>query len=484
MGISPKIKFLGQICSVLCFVLLSGISLEHFGNLFGFGDVAFGVFSRPITVLAVAGVINAFNMSDGLDGLAAGICAVACLFLMPLAYTSEHWYVLGILTVLLGVILGFLRYNSHPARLFMGDTGSLLVGYTLGVLAVSLTQPGLHGVALPPITVFIILSIPIMDTLYVMIRRLVKGQQPFHPDATHLHHRLMDMGLGHSLTVTIIYAFCIFMGILAWALKDISEWKQFALLLLVYLIIYTLLAWTEYSEKTSKTQGQLTPTENNALNQSCEFEHVSLQSEALPQSKAVKEKMAALAGKSAKIAPFLLWASLFFPLFLLPPIPRPLGLLALGTTLFIFILYPWRSGTRMMPLAHALVFWSIFIILVLYECVVQQPVWIPLYLAVLSGLTLLWVILRISFKPLQEVILPTSFELLLIAVSWLIPLYWVQCLDLDVHMQMRLIRACVLAIPILASAKAMMRRHARRNVRFVLGLQSILILFGLKAFFV
>jgi len=149
--------------------------------------------------------MNALNLADGLDGLAGGISAIAAIFLGLFAYLSVDWVALWILLALVGSLFGFLRYNTHPAKLFMGDTGSLLLGYTLSAAAVMLVRNDPVGIHLAPVTVAAVLALPITDTLLVMSRRLRHGQNPFSPDRTHLHHQLLELGFPHAVVVRILY---------------------------------------------------------------------------------------------------------------------------------------------------------------------------------------------------------------------------------------------------------------------------------------
>src|SRR5512146_860263 len=140
--IPPLAKILGEVAAAGTFVAVSGISLQSFGDILGIGEIRTGALASLVTVFCMVGVMNALNLSDGLDGLAGGISAIACTFLGVFAYMSHDWLSLSILAVLLGSIFGFLRHNTYPANLFMGDTGSLLLGFSLSAVAVRLVQNG------------------------------------------------------------------------------------------------------------------------------------------------------------------------------------------------------------------------------------------------------------------------------------------------------------------------------------------------------
>ncbi len=163
-----------------------------------------GILSVPVTYLWLIGVSNAINLLDGLDGLAAGFSVIASAVILLLSIQHQQWALMLLTLSLMAGILGFLRYNYYPAKIFMGDTGSLFLGLMLAVLSLKVAQPTLPGrvnLLLP----LLILAIPIGDTSVAFFRRLNKGKHPFKPDKDHLHHRLIYLGLSHKQAVHIIY---------------------------------------------------------------------------------------------------------------------------------------------------------------------------------------------------------------------------------------------------------------------------------------
>lgn len=194
--IGPRWKFVGQIVAAGAFVGLGGGSLVNLGDFLGLGQITLDLLAVPFTIFCMVGAMNAFNLSDGLDGLAAGLAAITAVFF---AYFSWHVGAIDLLLVcvaLLGAVMGFLRYNSYPAKLFMGDCGSLTLGYVLAALLVSGSQRGGHHI--PLVAWAMVVALPLLDTLLVMARRMYYGHSPFLPDRTHLHHRLMAVGFGAS----------------------------------------------------------------------------------------------------------------------------------------------------------------------------------------------------------------------------------------------------------------------------------------------
>lgn len=175
----------------------------------------------PLTFAFIVGVTNAINLADGLDGLAGGTTLLSLCALALLALTSGSPFVGVVAIVIIGAILGFLRFNTHPARVFMGDSGSQILGFSAGVLAVVLTQDPATPLssALP----LLLLGIPIIDTLMVMTQRILSGRSPFHADRNHIHHRLLALGFDHHEAVMIIYVSQGLLFLLAWFFRYESD---------------------------------------------------------------------------------------------------------------------------------------------------------------------------------------------------------------------------------------------------------------------
>ena len=236
--LKPLAKFAGQVLAAGFFVWASGESLRDLGDLAGTGTVRTGWFAPFFTVFCMVGIMNALNLSDGLDGLAGGISVIACVTLGIFAFILRDWTSLTILLALSGGVVGFLRYNSYPATLFMGDTGSQTLGFCLSAIAVRLSQR--TGAEVSPVTIVTVLALPAFDTLFVMFCRMLRWQNPFLPDKTHLHHRLMELGLSHTAVVSTLYATMAGFGYLAWAVRGWEEQRQMAALLLAGAGVYGL----------------------------------------------------------------------------------------------------------------------------------------------------------------------------------------------------------------------------------------------------
>ncbi len=187
--------------------------------------------SLPLTALFLLGVTNAINLADGLDGLAGGTTLLALSALALLAFTSATPFVGVVATVIIGAILGFLRYNTHPARVFMGDGGSQVLGFSAAMLATVLTQR--ETTALSSALPLLLLGIPIIDTLMVMTQRIVERRSPFQADRNHVHHRLLALGFDHHEAVLIIYGLQGSLFVAAWFLRYESDLTILALFAII-----------------------------------------------------------------------------------------------------------------------------------------------------------------------------------------------------------------------------------------------------------
>jgi UDP-GlcNAc:undecaprenyl-phosphate GlcNAc-1-phosphate transferase len=184
-------------------VYVAGFRIERLTNPFG-ADLVLGAASLPLTVLWVVAIVNAVNLIDGLDGLATGIGLLAALALAVVGLTRGEILILMLAAILAGSLAGFLPYNFPPARVFLGDTGSLLLGLLLAT--VGLVENRKATVTLALVGPLVAMVIPILDTLLAIVRRARNGQHPFRGDTLHLHHRLLTLGLTQRRAVLLIWA--------------------------------------------------------------------------------------------------------------------------------------------------------------------------------------------------------------------------------------------------------------------------------------
>jgi len=223
-----KTKFLAQIFAAIIIILYGGISINNLGVLLPEGFLLPKAVSIVLTLVVVVGVTKAINLSDGLDGLAGGITLLTFICIAYLAFRCEHIAIAIIAVAAAGAIFGFLRYNTYPAVIFMGDAGSQFLGFIAIVLPIALTQ---QNTPLSPYLPLIILGFPILDTLTVMTERITKGRSPFVADKNHFHHKLMRIGMFHTEAVFTIYVLQTLLVITAIVFRYYSDW----LFLLIYL---------------------------------------------------------------------------------------------------------------------------------------------------------------------------------------------------------------------------------------------------------
>ncbi len=238
-------KLLVQIVAAVV-VVLHGVVITYLENPFSFGPavIQLGWVSIPFTVFWIVGVTNAINLIDGLDGLAAGISSIASLSIFIISLLASAPEIALIMAALCGACFGFLPYNYNPAKIFMGDTGALFLGFILATMSVSGLFKGsaLVSVALP----FLVLGLPIYDTLFAIGRRILKRQPIMQPDRGHLHHRLIDMGLSQRQVVTVLYSVSGVLGLSAILLALGFAVRAFALIVLLLgleALVFYMLRW-------------------------------------------------------------------------------------------------------------------------------------------------------------------------------------------------------------------------------------------------
>jgi UDP-GlcNAc:undecaprenyl-phosphate GlcNAc-1-phosphate transferase len=231
--LSAKYKFLVEI-ALAALIALSGIRITTFGGLFGLNELPITA-QYTFTILAIVGITNAFNLIDGIDGLAGGLSFMSLVTLgIFLTISGDKSFALVAFS-LAGSVLAFLYFNMNPAKIFMGDTGSLVLGFVIAILCTRLIQ--VNNLAVQPLLktapLFALgmVLIPVFDTMRVFALRIWKGQSPFHPDRTHIHHLLTNAGISHSLTSKIICVIHGFILIEVYWLKELRAEFILAMLL-------------------------------------------------------------------------------------------------------------------------------------------------------------------------------------------------------------------------------------------------------------
>jgi UDP-GlcNAc:undecaprenyl-phosphate GlcNAc-1-phosphate transferase len=218
--IDYRLKFLGQIAATLVVVTYGGVVIRYV-PFFGLEPLP-AYIAIPLTVVALVGITNAINLADGLDGLAGGMMLLSLGIIAIMAYMSDGANLVLVTVAVMGSILGFLRFNTYPARIFMGDGGSQFLGFSAAVLVVILTQE--TNTALSPALPCMILGLPILDTLMVMSQRIYEGRSPFVPDKNHIHHKLLVLGFDHYEAVFVIYLLQSVLVLGAYLLRFESDW--------------------------------------------------------------------------------------------------------------------------------------------------------------------------------------------------------------------------------------------------------------------
>ena len=241
-GMKPIVKLAGQtISAVVAFAL--GLRIEFITNYFGDGNMMFGeVACFIITVIWLVAITNAVNLIDGLDGLAAGIAAISAICIAYVSYIHGQYVPTLGMMVVAGACAGFLPYNFHPAKTFMGDGGSQLLGFALAAL--SLLGRAKSATLVVLVIPALVLGLPIFDTVMAIIRRTLRGQSIGTADKEHLHHRIMKAGFGQRRAVLLMYSVSGIMGVLAILYSRELYVESVALALIACIIIGVILTDT------------------------------------------------------------------------------------------------------------------------------------------------------------------------------------------------------------------------------------------------
>lgn len=231
-------KLLAQIVAAMVIVFYGGILLN---NITAFGySFDFGILSYPITIIFIVACTNIINLIDGLDGLSGGICSIFYITIAIIGFYQGRFgsLVMLLTLIMLGATLGFLLHNFHPAKIFAGD-GATFMGFIIAVITLlEFKGPALISFFAP----VSILAIPILDTLFAIIRRLLKGQSPFKADKQHLHHQLLGMNFSQTMTVLIIYGINILFAVatLIFMLKDPKLGQLLFIIIFIIVMIFVL----------------------------------------------------------------------------------------------------------------------------------------------------------------------------------------------------------------------------------------------------
>ena len=263
MALPAGIKFVIQIGAALI-PALNGVQILAFSNPNIFSDNLYwvlGNLSIPITVLWIVGLTNAVNLIDGLDGLANGVSAISATTMLVIALLASEAQVAIVMAALVGACAGFMPYNLNPAKMFMGDTGATFLGFILATMSIQ----GLfkYYAVISFVVPFLILGLPIFDTAFAFIRRIAHGQNPMHADRSHIHHRLIDMGLNQKQAVATLYVISAILGLSAVVLTTGGEQKAMLLFasLCIVAVVTAKVVFPKHKEEPAKAPEEKTEGE-------------------------------------------------------------------------------------------------------------------------------------------------------------------------------------------------------------------------------
>lgn len=236
--IKPWQKLIFQTGAAVC-LLVFNVRIVSLTNPFSSGSIPYldvgWLFGVILTIIWVVGVTNAFNLIDGLDGLAAGIAFISSATILVVGLLNKRYEAVALTSILCGAVLGFIPYNFNPASIFMGDTGSQLLGFLLAAISIegAVKSAAAFAIAVP----ILALGLPIYDTLFAMVRRKINGKPIMQADRGHLHHRLLDMGLTQRQAVLVMYLISAALGGFAIIATQLSSQSEYFLLILVMSVL-------------------------------------------------------------------------------------------------------------------------------------------------------------------------------------------------------------------------------------------------------
>lgn len=235
-----------------------GVRVDFLSNPFvENGIIELGIWSIPLTMVWIVGITNAINFIDGLDGLAAGVATISSISLLFIAVYLNQPQTIVLTTAIAGATMGFLPFNFNPAKIFMGETGSAFLGFTLGTISIMGLVKSYTAIAI--IVPLIVLGLPIFDTAFAIVRRVLHGKSPMQADRGHLHHRLVDSGLSQKQSVIILYIISAFLGLAGIVLIETGIWK---FTLLIIAIVIFIIAGSRYMADMNDEEGEVKDEKN------------------------------------------------------------------------------------------------------------------------------------------------------------------------------------------------------------------------------
>ena len=239
-GLTPGWKFAGQLLAA-AIPIAAGLRVEFMGNPFGGGLLQLGLLSYPVTALWIVGFANVFNLIDGLDGLAAGVAAIAAASFLVLGVQMNQLLSAVMAAALIGSCVGFLRYNFNPASIIMGDSGALFIGFALACMSLQGVMKSAAAITL--VVPLLVIGVPVFDTASAIVRRLWHGRPIQEADNGHIHHRLMHRGFNQRQTVLIIYAWSGALALGGYAMRSVPIVARIGVFALMAVLSGLMAAW-------------------------------------------------------------------------------------------------------------------------------------------------------------------------------------------------------------------------------------------------
>lgn len=222
-GVHWPVKMIGVGLAATITIFHGDMTVRHIGTIFGYGNLNLGMWAIPFTYLCILGVVSAINLCDGLNGLVAGISLIIFIFLAIFSYMDARYNFMYISLAMSGGLAAFLIYNYPSGRIFMGDSGSHLIGFTIAIISIAVFQ---RSSPYQPMTPVVLLAIPIFDTIRVMMLRIIRGRNPFSADNLHIHHILVRAGLSKTKTVLSLWLLTLIFAVTAYIIRLQSGWEQ------------------------------------------------------------------------------------------------------------------------------------------------------------------------------------------------------------------------------------------------------------------
>jgi UDP-GlcNAc:undecaprenyl-phosphate GlcNAc-1-phosphate transferase len=402
-NIGYKGKFLGQLIAALIVIFYGGLKICNLGACLPEDTLLPNILAIPLTILAIVGVTNAINLSDGLDGLAGGSSLLIFLCIGYLAYIGgylpQNHFIALFCAAAIGGIFGFLRFNTYPATIFMGDAGSQLLGFLAITLALRLTQA---NSPLSPFLPLVLLGFPVLDTLTVMAERISNGKSPFKADKNHFHHKLIRLGLFHTEAVVTIYLVTAFLVVMAFVFRFYSEW-----FLLNFYVVFSGFIVTGFMA--ADRSGWMLKR----------YDLVD---------KVIKGKLKVLKEKNILIKTSYYAVNYGLPLLVIfasmVPAEIPVYLAGISAGLALLILAVWILKKQWLPGALRICFY-LSVPLILYLGKTYQAAWISANLAVFYNLCFgalaLFAVLMLKFTQRQKGFKTTPMDFLIVFIALILP---------------------------------------------------------------